>query len=270
MAVRCPECGSTNSPHSKFCSTCGFRLHPDAEGRCPHCGVKNPASNIFCDECGGRLVPATGPHVEPRGSSPAEGSVRGLSLPARTPSDSQDDIPDWLSQLRPRLTELPAEEEPVEQEDNEEGFAPATADDGLPDWLNEISESPGPLATSDENPEEDSEPGPQGEVPDWLREALEQPILGAEDDTLDSESLMVDDVAPEQVPLPPVPADLPDWLAEITPVAGMEDTSAAEDEAVELDSGLAASCHAQGAIPRSTGDSARRSTGHCFARTGTG
>lgn len=228
MAVSCPECGNVNSDTNKFCSACGARLRPDARGRCPDCGALNPPSNIFCDECGARLVPIS-PAMSVQGD---ESSVRGLSLPSKD-SAEEDDTPDWLSQLRSGFSDS------LEGEDDEEvvesgtrggelsldDAVPTPPDEEVPSWLRSLS---APLDEDEETAkaEEPSDLPMAGELPSWLRDALQ----GSKADTGQASQRRTDQ--PESVPSPG-PAgleggELPDWLADASlpdsaaPMAGGE------------------------------------------------
>lgn len=65
-SIRCPQCGTLNPEHSKFCINCGHELKKkekkviikDSEANtitCPECGTKNTATSKFCIGCGKNL-----------------------------------------------------------------------------------------------------------------------------------------------------------------------------------------------------------------------
>jgi len=211
MAVRCPDCGSTNDKENKFCSSCGFKLLPDTAGRCPQCSASNPISNIFCDECGARLVPA-----RPVFEKDSESSVRGLSLPRKEPS-VEDSAPDWLAQLRTGFSDTLAEP-PDDELDSpqapspllQDGSAPLPLDEGRFDWPRDITES-APEAEAGKRTGED-------QVPAWLQEALED--TGASPESEHVASLFLPDVL-ESIPgTDPQDVDtdeFPAWLADLSP-----------------------------------------------------
>jgi hypothetical protein len=217
MAARCPNCGNLNSEGSKFCSSCGHGLGLPTKGQCPECGTLNSPSNIFCDKCGARLFPARS-EMDAKGD---ESPVRGLSLPSKEPSE--DDVPDWLDQLRSSFGE--PEGEGVSPDEP----GPAPSGDEMPDWLRAAGLSGGSGAASsgsdlDDLPDwlpdeatdadaptlvpsgDDIEPG---ELPDWLQQL--RPREAARDEG-----------APGPTPSPvssdeAEPADLPDWLQRMRP-----------------------------------------------------
>lgn len=50
-AVRCPQCGASNSPRDSFCGSCGHSLSVV----CPECGRQTEGTDKFCRGCGKRL-----------------------------------------------------------------------------------------------------------------------------------------------------------------------------------------------------------------------
>jgi hypothetical protein len=228
MAARCPNCGNINSEGSKFCSSCGHKLGPVTKGQCPECGTLNSPSNIFCDKCGARLSP-----VQPgKGGRGDESSVRGLSLPSKEPSE--EDLPDWLDQLRSGFGE-PEEEgvspdEPVPAGSGDDvpdwlraaglagggGAASSGSDlDDIPDWLgDEIPDADTPTSVPSEG---DIEPG---ELPDWLQQLRPQEAARDEEPAGPAMSPAGDDELE--------PAELPDWLQAMRP----PDETAAEEPSV--------------------------------------
>ena len=54
----CPACGGEVGPDSGFCSGCGAKMEPAAQGdgrRCPSCGSTVDGDSLFCAVCGSRL-----------------------------------------------------------------------------------------------------------------------------------------------------------------------------------------------------------------------
>ena len=213
MAVRCPNCGNTNDEGSKFCNSCGHKLDADVRGLCPECGGVNPPSNIFCDKCGARLFSAM-PSMDAESD---EGSVRGLSLPSKDPSDD-DDAPDWLAQLRSSFGEETDQVQPEISDKLEDVQV------SKPVSRPEVLDSPTGLSAaapaesidmgrkSSDSPEDQ-----EGEIPDWLRDALSE-----------AAPVPAEAAAPSDVAAPTSGADqagldageLPDWLAELSPPEG--------------------------------------------------
>jgi class 3 adenylate cyclase len=52
----CPNCGTANPPHAKFCIECGHPL----PRLCATCGAENPAAARFCNQCGAPLQSEAG------------------------------------------------------------------------------------------------------------------------------------------------------------------------------------------------------------------
>jgi hypothetical protein len=50
--IRCPNCGSPNTPGQRFCGTCGANL----PAGCPNCGAENDPDARFCGNCGAQLL----------------------------------------------------------------------------------------------------------------------------------------------------------------------------------------------------------------------
>jgi hypothetical protein len=50
--IRCPNCGSPNTPGQRFCGTCGANL----PAGCPNCGAENEPDARFCGNCGAQLL----------------------------------------------------------------------------------------------------------------------------------------------------------------------------------------------------------------------
>jgi hypothetical protein len=72
QTVRCPNCGSPNSPGQKFCGFCGGPMGVS----CPNCGAALDSNDRFCGNCGAQM-PAQGqpPQQPPR--SPYTQQPRG-------------------------------------------------------------------------------------------------------------------------------------------------------------------------------------------------
>jgi predicted RNA-binding Zn-ribbon protein involved in translation (DUF1610 family) len=54
----CPNCGSENLMHHRFCGNCGARLAAREQmvlKRCPRCGITSPPEFKFCTDCGAVL-----------------------------------------------------------------------------------------------------------------------------------------------------------------------------------------------------------------------
>jgi hypothetical protein len=161
--IYCPKCGTANRDGSRFCNECGEELGTQTHVKCPHCGTLNPVQNWFCNECRGRLLPslASTPGAE------AAPTIKGLSLPTKTPQDEQDtseatdsmpesddEIPAWLRELGASLSEG---DELVEADSLEDASE-------IPDWLRDLRDSlPGESDSAMDRPERE-------EMPDWLSE----------------------------------------------------------------------------------------------------
>ena len=209
MAVRCPNCANNNDEGSRFCNSCGHKLDVDTKGLCPECGGLNPPSNIFCDKCGARLFAAM-PSMDAESD---EGSVRGLSLPSKEPSDD-DDAPDWLAQLRSSFGEETDQVQPEISDKIEDILAsePVSRPEVLDARLSDVT----PAESIDEGGKaSDSPEDPQDEIPDWLRDALSGAAPGP-----------AEAAAPPDAAAPTLGADqagledgeLPDWLAGLSPL----------------------------------------------------
>lgn len=231
MATTCPNCKKLNNPTDLYCSYCGHRLVPDSKGICPQCGAQNPESNDFCDTCGEPLA-ATGSL-----KTGSEGSIHDITLPGK---DSLDEaVPDWLTALRANLVE-------DEEDDSEETYQPEFedrvpekkpesapfSDDEMPDWLREITVPPLPR----ENTEELTKERPTtGDIPDWLRDVLEEHSAVQPDDP---RRPSLTDVL---LTLPKTDLDilgsgaLPDWLTSLSPTPDGEKPK----EKIEDDASLA-------------------------------
>jgi class 3 adenylate cyclase/tetratricopeptide (TPR) repeat protein len=71
----CPECGTENEPHRKFCGECGSPLARP----CPACGTPNGPTAKFCGECGSALNPgARGSALASPTASPEPSAERRL------------------------------------------------------------------------------------------------------------------------------------------------------------------------------------------------
>ncbi len=79
--MKCPQCGHTNPPGTKFCGECGTRL----QALCPACQAPNPPANKFCSECGHRLVGATPTPAPTAATAPVATLARFASPEAYTP-----------------------------------------------------------------------------------------------------------------------------------------------------------------------------------------
>lgn len=77
--MRCPNCGTINPPHAKFCLECGNRLVV-----CPNCGTINLPIAKFCIECGTRLAAsAGGENTAPLPAVPAQESSQTQEIQAQ-------------------------------------------------------------------------------------------------------------------------------------------------------------------------------------------
>ena len=89
--MRCPTCGTENSPEAQFCTSCGVPLEaPRGEGRapvyCTSCGKENPGEAGFCRDCGNPLqalserpgASGTGPAYQVPGAATGELKPRDL------------------------------------------------------------------------------------------------------------------------------------------------------------------------------------------------
>jgi len=52
--AKCPNCGNTAAPGTKFCPECGTLMAQPAADRCPNCGAEAHEAK-FCPECGTRI-----------------------------------------------------------------------------------------------------------------------------------------------------------------------------------------------------------------------
>ncbi|MEJ2739707.1 MAG: zinc-ribbon domain-containing protein [Dehalococcoidia bacterium] len=50
--IRCPNCGTPNTPGQRFCGACGANL----PAGCPNCGAENDPGAKFCGNCGAQLL----------------------------------------------------------------------------------------------------------------------------------------------------------------------------------------------------------------------
>lgn len=168
-----------------------------ADVRCPMCGKSNPAERETCQFCQARLKPL---RVSPSGSTPAQPTPMGGQ------SNRDDDLPDWLRDMRPVGDELPPEQE----EDlpnwlkGSDATDPGVEQSDLPDWLKSFR-SP---AAVEERPVEDY---PAKELPAASDDAFALPdwLSGLDKQATPSEQ----DADWRAEPA----ADIPDWLVSSGP-----------------------------------------------------
>lgn len=66
--ITCPNCGTQNSPDTKFCGNCGAKVEvpaPPSGNACPNCGIQNPEGTKFCGGCGNKMEPVQNEVQEP-------------------------------------------------------------------------------------------------------------------------------------------------------------------------------------------------------------
>ena len=82
-AMICPNCGTANPPHAKFCIECGHPL----PRLCANCGAENPTAARFCNQCGAPLqgeagaIPREPSDVIPSTGAPSEIGTNGAATP---------------------------------------------------------------------------------------------------------------------------------------------------------------------------------------------
>jgi hypothetical protein len=148
------------------------------EIRCSNCGTLNPAQASACKVCGAKLT------------------------------RSQEDIPDWLRDLRGG-----AAEEAASGLESGWGVPSAADEDEIPDWLKEIKQE-------GQKPAEES--AESIDLPDWFSD------LSASEPTLPTE------------PVAPAEADHQDWLSNLGGAAPVAADISAEQEDTSWLSGLQA------------------------------
>ena len=200
--INCPNCGTENRDHSKFCNECGHPLGQGAGVMCTMCGAKNAPDSVVCGECGARLVPLEGATEETIMAQVAAPDAAPLS---ETPADAG--LPDWLEGLRDaaqhgvtgETKDLSAQDEPLDED-----FLPTILPDTTPkdayqvseesepaeDWLSRLRKAAPPMEAEEAPPT----PGP------FVEEPEESPVGG-----ISAPFEAVQDEA----------EDLPDWLSEL-------------------------------------------------------
>jgi hypothetical protein len=215
--IYCPKCGTANRDGSRFCNECGEELGTQTRVKCPHCGTLNPVQNWFCSECRGRLFPSLASTAD----TDATPTIKGLSLPTKTPLDEQDvgetmdstpesddGIPAWLRELGASLSE---EEGPAGADSLEDASE-------IPDWLRDLRDSlPG-------EPESEVDRTEQEERPAWLSEPQppvakappSPPSFDVEEETGTERMDELEPLSAEAKPLSEAgEEEMPDWLAEL-------------------------------------------------------
>jgi len=230
--IHCPRCGAANQDDSEFCSECGQPLEagkqPSEEGVSFPTMADPPESE-------------SSPHDPP---SPAEGTesedipdwLRDFGLEAEEgesegeegSEESEDEVPDWLKELRARLSDEEEEEEAVPPEEKGPSWLEETpeAAEEVP-WLqrlraiepSEAEEEPEPAKAEGEGPswaqprEEapETKEGPSEEMPSWLESLEAGPPTGPEE----PEEL-------EEEPSPLEEEEVPEWLRDL----GVEEPTA--------------------------------------------
>ena len=220
--IYCPNCGTANWSGSRFCNECGEDLGPETHIECPRCETLNLAQNVLCSHCGARLPTA----VSPPEDAETAPTIKGLSLPTKSPAGEQgeasdtgsepdDEIPAWLHELGASLPDK-----------DTEGASDSAEDSGeVPDWLRDLRAS---IPEDKEEPLKDKQA-----VPEWLTEpepdSTETPVASTSDE-----------YDPEPDPEEPVPTgepaaeahppkaeaktqdEIPGWLSRLVPTAADE------------------------------------------------
>ena len=220
--IYCPNCGTANWSGSRFCNECGEDLGPETHIECPRCETLNLAQNVLCSHCGARLPTA----VSPPEDAETAPTIKGLSLPTKSPAGEQgeasdtgsepdDEIPAWLHELGASLPDK-----------DTEGASDSAEDSGeVPDWLRDLRAS---IPEDKEEPLKDKQA-----VPEWLTEpepdSTETPVASTSDK-----------YDPEPDPEEPVPTgepaaeahppkaeaktqdEIPGWLSRLVPTAADE------------------------------------------------
>ncbi len=233
--IRCPSCGSLNKESRRKCDNCGAIL-PQTEIRCPKCGTVNPVGNLFCDHCNARLMQQEDLNSLASRSSteePNSSSLKGISLPTRSPTTEDDDqeredlpawlrglpdeeqraeetgvseqevlenaggYPDWLADLIDEDAEFGDVDVPVEVEVDNDRAASLFEGETMPEWLRAEVPSVEPLAT--EPSTEETEPASDQSLaskalPDWLSSLTDE----AAGDEFDERELPIPDWLSEQ------------------------------------------------------------------------
>jgi hypothetical protein len=167
---KCPHCGASNKPDSRFCGECGQPLGVPKGVTCPMCDTPNPPAVSVCTNCGAQLLPPGLTHfdvplvVEGPGGEVAGTEAEAPTEPAGDLAErvdtvtegvaegvSEQPVPPWLK----KLDAQPEEEAPSEPEE-----AP------FPEWLEVPPDFEQMLAEASAAAEEE-EVAP-GEIPSWL------------------------------------------------------------------------------------------------------
>jgi len=176
-------------------------------------------------------MPGPAPEIEDEDTGPdwlagvpaavAAAAVLGATQePEPEPEMEDEELPDWLAELR---AEAP-EEELAEETEPELEAEPELEEEELPDWLAGLrAEAPEAELAEETEPELEAEPElEEEELPDWLAElAAEAP-----------EAELAEETKPEFEAEPELEEEeLPDWLAELR--AEAPEAALAEEEELE-------------------------------------
>lgn len=217
--IYCPNCGTANREGSKYCNQCGARLSPEEGIRCQICGTVNPLEQDRCLKCGASLKFA--PVLEEK---PPEELPHVPVFPEEVISEiPEEELPDFLSDLRLKVQEMamPEEEKP--------GFIPEeeySPEEKLP--LTALEERKPPVIV--EYPEE--------ELPDWLKEA--EMVVPPAEPFAPAEWLKEVEIPwlEDETVEVPVLAEIPPWLEALRPVERPSEVPSIPEEEAEEEGAL--------------------------------
>lgn len=226
--IYCPNCGTANREGSKYCNQCGARLTPEEGIKCQICGTINSPESERCVNCGASLKPAPPPEEKP-----AEEFPKVPVFPEEVILTIEEEVPDFLADLRAKVQEVAFPEEkrevaPPEEEHFEEEKPIFIAEE----YEEKPFEEELPPTPAEEKPAVTAEYREE-ELPDWLKEAEE--IVLPPEPPAPADWLKEVEIPwlEEEIVEVPVLAEIPPWLEALRPVEEAPAAPPSEEEAEE-------------------------------------